>query len=74
MANSAEIIYELKEKCEYYKKQNEKLRELYINDANMKLDAIVEHSKLTMLLNEIKAEYPETIDLINQRLGEMKND
>ena len=67
MANSAEIIYELKEKYE-------KLFKLYENANSLNTKAIKEASKLYLLLGEIKIKHPETIELINERFGEIGND
>lgn len=65
--DSTEIIICLKEKYETVLK-------LYNNANDLNIKAIKECSKLYLLLAEIKTQYPETVELINTRLGEMGHD
>ena len=72
MGNMADIIFGLKEKCEYYMSEVEKLQELYANESRLRIAALKEISELYLMLGEIKINHPETVEIINTRLGEMK--
>ena len=70
---AAEMIVELKEKCELYKKQHDKIKELYGETVNYNLKLAGDNISLKIILNEIKAKYPDTAEIINQRLEEIEH-